>query len=249
MHALKSVFIIILITKVDENHESLHSLSDMICFSQALCHSRVRISIAAFAMAFGSLAVSAASKKNKKPKRGKTFQDTIIENLDCRSCQHWCKAKRCSSLATGLSTTNWRNNYWFSTHATSAKTYMLSWISEMACESSSPSHCDASLLLPFPPFILKMEGPDCRSCQHGCKAKRCSSLATGFPPAIKNESLVSTAVDPDQRFRRWWHLGFGLQFLGTKYLKQQWLHGLQHLATQCLRIVVSRGPEGHRTSW
>ena len=102
MHALKSVFIIILITKVDENHESLHNLYDMICFSQALCHSRVRISVAAFAMAFGSLAVSAASKNTKKPKRGQTFQDTIIENLDCRSCKHGCKAKRCSSLATGF---------------------------------------------------------------------------------------------------------------------------------------------------
>ena len=55
-----------------------------------------------------------------------------------------------------------------------------SWISETACKSSSGCHCDASLLLPFPPFILKMEGPDCRSCQHGCKAKRCSSLATGL---------------------------------------------------------------------
>ena len=45
-----------------------------------------------------------------------------------------------------------------------------SWISPTACKLSSGSHCDASLLLPFPPFILKMEGPDCRSCQHGCKA-------------------------------------------------------------------------------
>ena len=48
-----------------------------------------------------------------------------------------------------------------------------SWISETACKWSSGSHwshCDTSWLLPFPPFILKMEGPDCRSCQHGCKA-------------------------------------------------------------------------------
>ena len=196
-----------------------------------------------------------------------------MEGPDCRSCQHGCKAKRCSSLATGLSTTNWRNNYWFSTHATSANTYMLilnirnglrvivslplwcilafalstlhikdgrsrlqilsawvqskkmlfscymlsttnwrnnhwfqrmqqvrthtcwSWISEMACESSSPSHCDASLLLPFPPFILKMEGPDCRSCQHGCKAKRCSSLATCFPPPIGETTIDFNACN------------------------------------------------------
>ena len=36
---------------------------------------------------------------------------------------------------------------------------------------------------------------------------------------------------------------------GTKYLKQKRLQGLQHLTTQCLRIFVSRGPHGHRTSW
>ena len=38
------------------------------------------------------------------------------------------------------------------------------------CPALLCTHCDASLVLPFPPFILKMEGPDCRSCQHGCKA-------------------------------------------------------------------------------
>ena len=51
------------------------------------------------------------------------------------------------------------------------------------------THCDASLLLPFPPFILKMEGPDCRSCQHGRKAKRCSSLATSLAPPIRETTL------------------------------------------------------------
>ena len=103
-----------------------------------------------------------------------------MEGPDCGSCHHRCKAKRCSSLATGFpppigeTTIDFQRMQQVRTHT------CWSWISETAWKSSSGCHCDASLLLPFPPFILKMEGPDCRSCQHGCKAKRCSSLATGL---------------------------------------------------------------------
>ena len=79
-------------SEVDENHESSHNFSDMICFSQALCHSRASMSIAAFAMAFGSLVVGLASKNTQKSKRGKTFQDDTFKDMDCRSCQHGCKA-------------------------------------------------------------------------------------------------------------------------------------------------------------
>ena len=79
----------------------------------------------------------------------------------------------CAFSCYRLSTINLRNNYWFSQATIRAHTRW-SWISEMACKLSSGSHCDASLLLPFPPFILKMEGPDCRSCQHGCKAIWCA---------------------------------------------------------------------------
>ena len=76
----------------------------------------------------------------------------------------------CSCLATNFSppirqtTIDFQRTQQVRTHT------FWSWISPTACKLSSGSHCDASLLLPFPPFILKMEGPDCRSCQHGCKA-------------------------------------------------------------------------------
>ena len=68
-----------------------------------------------------------------------------------------------------------------------------SWISETACKSSSGSHCDASLLLPFPPFILKMEGPDCRSCQHGCKANLMLFPCYNFHRQLEKQLLIFNA--------------------------------------------------------